>query len=211
MSPKEGKVQKIEKLQQGSWAIHMEGNKTPLLTRQKPLKHVAVGYEAKRGEVLSEGDANIHDVMATQGHEAAQNYMTNRIGEIYGREGVLRRHVELAVRNATGLVRVTDPGEHSGMIRGDYTMKTVADAMNRGNAGKSEIKYTSVLGPVGSIPLRRLPDWMARLQGENLSKSILTGAQHGQTSDLTGLHPIPGIAHGAAYGLKHEDHDVHSK
>lgn len=200
VAPQAAKVERVEKSQQGSWNIHLAGVKQPLRSRQKPLAAVKAGYTVTRGEVLSEGDPNIHDVMATQGHEAAQNYMAERIGEIYGREGVLRRHVELAVRNSTGLVRINNPGDHGGMLRGDYTMKTVADAMNRGaEPGKQPMTYTSILSPVGSIPLRRVSDWQAKLQGENLAKTIINAANQGQRSDTSGIHPIPGIAHGAGY------------
>ena len=138
-------------------------------------------------------------MLETQGFEAAQNHMTNRIGEIYGREGVLRRHVELGVRSATGVARVVDPGDHAGFIRGDRLMRTVADELNRNHPDKRPIRYDTLLKPVKSIPLARQNDWMARLQGENISESIITAAQHGQTSDTGGIHPIPGLAHGAHY------------
>jgi DNA-directed RNA polymerase subunit beta' len=200
VAPKDAVVTRVEKMPQGTYAIHLDGKK-PLFSRQVPKAHVKAGYGAKRGEVLTAGEPNIHDVLATQGHDAAQNFMTARIGDIYGREGVLRRHTELAVRNSMGLVRVTDPGGHSAVLRDDHMMRNAVDELNRSSTGKEPIKYETVLKPIESIPLKRQSDWMARLGAENLAKTMLQAAQHGETSHFDSLHPLPALAQGENYGL----------
>lgn len=199
VAPHETKVTKVEKLPQGTWSIHLD-DKKQLFTRQAPLPGVTPGYTAKKGEKLTLGHENIHDVLATRGHEAAQAYMTERIGTIYGREGVLRRHTELAVRNAMGLVQVVDPGGHSGVVRNDHMMKTMVDELNK-RSNKPPIKYEPVLSPLTSLPNKVQGDWMARLSGENLAKTMLQAAQHGETAHFDSLHPIPALAHGANYNL----------
>jgi hypothetical protein len=190
-------VTKVEKTPQGSYAIHVDGKAQ--FTRQAPMSHVKAGYTAKKGEVLSDGQANIHDVLATQGHEAAQQEMTKRISTIYGREGILRRHTELAVRNSMGMVRVTDPGGHGSVVRDDHMMKNTVDELNRTQPGKPPIRYDAVFKPIESVPLKRQGDWMARLGAENLSRTMLQAAQHGETSHFDSLHPLPALAHGALY------------
>ncbi len=157
----------------------------------------------RKGDKLTEGDPNIHDVLKTRGLDAVQHEMTKRIGDIYAKEGVLRRHAELAVRNATGVVRVTDPGEHGSYIRGDYLMKPVVDEVNRtALKGKQPIKAEPMLTPTKMIPLRHQKDFIARLQGERIGQHMTTAIQHGQESDISGRrHPIPGLAHGKLFGL----------
>jgi DNA-directed RNA polymerase subunit beta' len=190
-------VTKVERSREGVWAIHTEGSKRPLETRQKPLQHVVAGYKPHRGEVLTHGDPNVNDLMTTQGIDATQQHMVNKIGDIYAAEGVLRRHVELAVRSSTGVARVTDPGDHSHYLRGDFAQRTVLDELNRTVLqGKKPIEYTSVITPVGSVPERIQPDWMGKLQGENLSKTIRRAAQHLETANVRGSHPIPRLAYG---------------
>lgn len=202
VAPRDSKVESVDAARNGTWAVTLEGAKKPIYTRQKPLDHVKAGYAAKRGEVLTAGEPNLHDVLSTQGIEAVQQHMTNRIGDIYGREGVLRRHVELTVRNAAGLVHVQDPGGHTGILRGDYLMKPIADELNRTNPDKTAIKYEATLKPMKSLPQRSQPDFLARLMGENIARSLTIAAQHGHTSDTAGIHPIPGLAHGASYGVR---------
>lgn len=210
LAPHDGKVTKIEESRRGGWDIHLEGRKTPLYSRQKPYDFVRPGYQAKRGEQLTQGDANIHHILETKGLEAAQSHLTKEIGNIYGKEGILRRHVELLVRNTAGTVKVTDPGDHPHIVRGDHMMKPVIDEVNRAVlAGKEPIRYEPTLIAVGQHPIYMQKDWMARLQSERLTQSIATAAQQGQRSNLVGRHPIPGLAHGATFGTPPPPSTVH--
>lgn len=206
VAPASSKITKVNRLRDGRYEIYLSGRRRPLYTRQKPLPHVRVGYQAKRGEKLTSGQANIHSIVATQGLDAMQNEMAKRIGDIYAKEGVLRRHAELAVRSATGVVKVDDPGDHDAILRGDHLMKPVVDEINRTVLkGKRPIvaKPPESLVPAAQNPLRRVTDWMARLQGERLGESIRRGVQHGESSDLAGRHPIPGLAAGSHFGVPH--------
>lgn len=195
IAPRSGTVKTVHQTKGGDWQIKLDRGKVE--TRQKPLSHVKPGAEVRKGDLLTQGDPNIHDLLEHRGLDAVQAHMVDKIGTIYGREGVLRRHVELAVRSATGVVRVEDPGDHPGYIRGDMVQKPVLDEINRNVLkGKESIKYKSVLVGTKLIPFYRQPDWVARLQGERIGASLLTAVQHGQTSDSAGFHPIPSLVRG---------------
>lgn len=200
LAPGNSQIESVKKLVDGRYEIKFRGKKA-MFTTQKPLAHVTPGYTPKKGEKLTGGLANVRDVLKTQGLDAMQGYMAKEIGDVYAKEGVLRRHAELTVRSATGLVRITDPGDYHGMVRGDYVMKPVVDELNRTVLrGKRPIKFEAEVKSVKEVPNYRQPDWMARLQGEQLGKSLRTAIQTGQATDLAGLHPIPALAHGPTFG-----------
>lgn len=197
VAPKAGTVSRVSQSRAGVWNIHLAGARKPLETRQKPLAHVKPGATVERGEVLTHGDPNIWDLMHTRGIDAAQQHMVKKIGDIYAGEGVLRRHVELAVRTSTGLARITDPGDHESYIRGDYLQRPVIEELNRTVLkNRRPIHYEPVLSPISSLPDKSQPDWIGKLQGENIAKSITRAAQLGHRSDLAGRHPIPRLAQG---------------
>lgn len=201
LAPADGTVRSVEKTNRGGWDIHIAGRKNPLYSRQEPYSHVKAGYQVRKGEQLTGGEANVHHILETQGLDAVQHHLTKEIGQIYGNEGVLRRHVELMVRNATGAVKVTDPGDHGQVLRGDYLMKPVVDEINRtALKDKKPIRYESELISLSQRQKYLQPDWMARLQGEQLAREVVTAAQQGQRSRLVGGHPIPALAHGATFG-----------
>lgn len=193
-----GTVSKIDGDRRGGWNLHLQlGTRNKVIhSAQKPL--VARGHQFQKGDQLTAGEPNLRDLLKTRGLDAVQQHMSKKVGDIYAKEGVLRRHAELAVRHATSLVRVTDPGSHDSIVRGDYLMKQVADELNNTVLkNRTPIRYQSELVSMSQMPLRRQKDFIARLQGENLSQSLVTAIQHGHRSDLAGLHPVPALAFGA--------------
>lgn len=197
VAPRAGTIEKVTQTRAGVWNIHFDKAKKPLETRQKPLDTLKPGAVVTKGEVLTHGDPNIWHLTQTKGIDATQQHMVQKIGDIYAGEGVLRRHVELAVRTSTGLARVVDPGDHDSYLRGDHVQKSVLEEINRTVLrGKKPIHYEPVLSPLSSLPDKIQPDWMGRLQGENIAKTITRAAQHGHRSDVMGRHPIPRLAQG---------------
>ena len=200
IAQKQGQVTRVVKMPQGGYQIYTSYSRKPLFSRQAPKASVKPGYKFRQGEQLTGGVANVHDLVESRGVDAVQQHMVDRIGKIYAGEGVLQRHVELAVRNGTGLHRIDDPGDHEHFVRGDYVMKPVLDAVNRKVLkGKRGIVAKPVLKSIITAPQYAQKDWMARLQTEDLGKHIITGAQHGQRADLHGAHPIPGLAYGKEF------------
>ena len=194
-----GSITKVTKMPQGGWAISTTVSRKPLFSRQAPLPNIRVGYRFRKGEKLTEGDPNIHDLLKVQGLGAVQNHMVSRIGGIYTKEGVRQRHVEMAVRTATNLVRVDDPGDHPSAVRGDYMQKTVVDAVNRKlqQLGKRPIRFHVTLKSIAEIPRYRQKDFLGGMAGKNIADILTSSAVEGRTSNLTGLHPVPRIAVGA--------------
>lgn len=201
IAPRGGTVTKVEQQPQGGWNIHYGKSTQPLYSRQKPYDHIKPGYSFERGEQLTVGDPNLGMLARTRGLEAMQDWMVHRIGKIYEKEDVLRRHAELTVRNATNTVRVEDPGDHPSILRGDFLQKTVVDEIN--NTALKDKKPITVEPYLASTPVTtsaRQSDWLARLMSNNLPSHIISAASLGEKSDLHGNHPIPGLAFGAEFG-----------
>jgi hypothetical protein len=58
-----------------------------------------------------------------------------------------------------------------------------------------------VLKGINVMPLQVQEDWLAKMQHEKLRDSLLGAVAAGAASDLHGLHPVPGMAYGAEFGL----------
>jgi len=57
---------------------------------------------------------------------------------------------------------------------------------------------------VDMMPLSVQEDWMAKMQHVRLHNTLLESAATGGRSDIHSLHPIPGMAYGAEFGLNQE-------
>lgn len=67
----------------------------------------------KKGQPLTSGPLNPHDVMRLNGPESAQQYLVDEVQRVYRSQGVeiADKHVEIIVRQMTKKVKVLEPGD----------------------------------------------------------------------------------------------------
>lgn len=74
---------------------------------------VSNGQKITKGQPLTSGPMNPHDVMRLCGPEAAQQYLVDEVQRVYRSQGVeiADKHIEIIVRQMTKKVKVIDAGE----------------------------------------------------------------------------------------------------
>jgi DNA-directed RNA polymerase subunit beta' len=174
----------------------------------KPPK---VGDKVAPGQVLSDPsrtNVNVRDLYkATNSIEKVQNHMVNELHGIYGKEGVRRQHVELAVKNMSNITRVEDPGDDSDVIKGDFVATSSLQGKNRElvKKGKKPVMHKPVLRGIDVMPREVQEDWMAKMNHNRIRQTVADAATYGQASELHGTNPIPGMAYGAEFGMTEKD------
>ena len=85
-------------------------------------RHLTVfeGETVAKGEVVSDGPSNPHDILRLKGVEALANYITNEIQDVYRLQGVKinDKHVEVIVRQMLRKVEITGMGDSS-FVKGE--------------------------------------------------------------------------------------------
>ncbi|MDY6828628.1 MAG: DNA-directed RNA polymerase subunit beta' [Pseudomonadota bacterium] len=78
------------------------------------------GETVEKGEVVSEGAPNPHDILRLKGVAALANYIVNEIQEVYRLQGVKinDKHIEVIVRQMLRKVEIAAPGDSS-LIKGE--------------------------------------------------------------------------------------------
>ena len=71
------------------------------------------GDFVKKGQFLTEGLADPHEVLSILGESAAQEYLLSEIQKVYRLQGVTinDKHLEVIIARMFGKIRVTDPGD----------------------------------------------------------------------------------------------------
>ena len=90
-----------------------EGDKTEI-KYPIDLKPIGTsGNKIKKGQPLTTGSLNPHDVMRLCGPEVAQQYLVDEVQRVYRSQGVeiADKHVEIIVRQMTKKVKVVDAGD----------------------------------------------------------------------------------------------------
>ena len=85
-------------------------------------RHLGVyeGEHVEKGEVISEGPSNAHDILRLKGVEELAKYIVNEIQEVYRLQGVgiNDKHIEVIVRQMLRKVEITETGDSS-LVRGE--------------------------------------------------------------------------------------------
>ena len=90
---------------------------------------VEIGDQVKKGQKISNGIINPHDILATKGITATQDYMSDKLFEVAKDFGIKRRAVETVISGMTNLQVVKDPGD-SDMSYYDYAQSGAIDDYN---------------------------------------------------------------------------------
>jgi hypothetical protein len=199
-----GTIEKIVHEPAIGFIITIAGKEHRVVTGH-PLDHIKVGNAVRRGDPISTGPINPHELLAqTKSIGRVRNYMTDELmkKELYGGLGVRRRNVETVIKGMTNLSEVTDAPPHSPFMRGEHVPLSEIEAHNaRAEAeGHETVKHSPKLKPMEQAPLAGVEDWLARLNYQRLKETYTEGAAQGWKSNIK-KHPIPGLAHGAEFGL----------
>lgn len=96
-------------------------------------RHVSVfeGERVERGEVISEGELNSHDILRLKGVTALAEYLVKEIQDVYRLQGVKinDKHIEVIVRQMLRKVEITSVGD-TRLLRGEQVDQSVLMAEN---------------------------------------------------------------------------------
>ena len=96
-----------------------------LIPKHRQL-NVFEGEKVEKGEMISDGPSNPHDILRLQGIEALAHYITNEIQDVYRLQGVKinDKHVETIVRQMLRKVEITEMGDSS-FVKGEQVELSV--------------------------------------------------------------------------------------
>jgi DNA-directed RNA polymerase subunit beta' len=157
------------------------------------------------GDPISSGPVNPHELLPLTGVSKVQGHLARELHDIYGAQGIKRRHSEVLVRAVTGVTKVQDPGDNGDLIHGDFATAMDVAAWNAKNKGKKPVVHTPVLRGVRQVPVDVSEDWLARMNHERLKETVVEGAQRGWSTELHGRHPIPALIKGTEFGKGTEE------
>lgn len=161
-------------------------------------KQLVKGMQVRKGDPISKGLVNPHEMLPLAGIERVQGHLSGELHGVFGEHGIRRRNVEVVVKSLTNLSKIEDPGDRKDFLRGDYAPTSKLSALNRTELkGKDPIKHVPVLRGVDVLPLDMQEDWVAKLNHERLSSTVQNAAQQGWASKLHGTHPIGPVVQGS--------------
>ena len=151
--------------------------------------NVFEGETVEKGEVISDGPSNPHDILRLLGVVELAKYITNEIQDVYRLQGVVinDKHIEVIVRQMLRKVEITDPGETT-LLSGDQVEIThVLEANEKANAADKEpARFDRLLLGITKASLAT-ESFISAASFQETTRVLTEGAVTGKRDYLRGL------------------------
>ena len=109
----ETRIVRVTALEDGDGVVQGEYKEYTVYSGYKML--VEDGNIINKGDRITEGSLNPHDILAISGPKATQNYLVSQVVGVYKSQGVdiLSKHIEVMVRQMMRKVRIEESGDTS--------------------------------------------------------------------------------------------------
>ena len=150
---------------------------------------VKVGDAVKKGDVITDGSADIDELFKYAGKEKAEEYIIGEIKKLYELQGepVSRKHIEIIVRQMFSRVKVKSVGGTS-LIAGDTVELSEFQTENElaKSEGKEEAKGESVVLGITDVSLSR-KSFLSAASFQHTTRVLIQAAVEGAEDKLKGL------------------------
>jgi len=155
--------------------------------RRMPL--VKVGDAVEKGDLLTDGSADLVKLFKFAGREKTQEYIIHEIGKIYELQGasISRKHIEVVIKQMFSRVKVVENGG-TGFTNGDIV--EIAEAILENKRVKEEggevAKTRPLIYGITNVALSR-SSFLSSASFQNTNRILISAAIRGRTDNLTGL------------------------
>ena len=155
---------------------------------------VKAGDKVKKGELLTDGSADIAEIFKFGGKELVEKYIIREINKVYELQSasISRKHTEIIVRQMFSRRKIKDAGETNFSI-GDIVENTafmeensrIEELNGKDSEGKQAKAETVVLG-ITEVSLRT-KSWLSAASFQNTNRVLIENAIKGGIDSLRGL------------------------
>ena len=156
---------------------------------------VEEGQHIKKGDKITDGAVNPHDILDIMGAQAVQDYLISEVQSTYRLQGVdiNDKHIEVIVRQMLKKVKVDDPGSTDFMPgqmynRNDvlYANKLIKERIANGEEGLKEATWTQQLLGITKASLAT-DSFLSAASFQETTRVLTDAAIKGKVDPLVGL------------------------
>jgi DNA-directed RNA polymerase subunit beta' len=155
----------------------------------KRVPFVKVGDKVNKGDLITDGSADIDEVFDFGGAEKAKNYVIGEVGKIYELQGetVARKHIEIIVKQMFSRRKVTNTGD-TNLAEGTITDELQLHEENTlaKKTGGAPAKAEPVVMGITEVSLSR-KSFLSAASFQHTTRVLINSAVRGSEDDLVGL------------------------
>lgn len=150
---------------------------------------VKVGQEVKKGDLLTDGSADLDEYFRYAGREKCERYVIHEVSKIYELQGaaVSHKHIELIVRQMFSRRRVKDAGQ-TRFTRGDVVEVSELVKANKlaREQGLEEAKADPIIMGITEVSLSRT-SFLSAASFQHTPRVLIQASIKGVEDELVGL------------------------
>ena len=156
--------------------------------RRQPL--VKVGSKVVKGQLITDGSADINEIVKYGGKEMAEEYIVDEINKVYDLQSasISRKHIEIIIRQMFSRKRIKDAGDTTfspGEIVENIELIEENNRVETEENGKPAVASTIVLG-ITEVSLTT-KSWLSAASFQNTNRVLINNAVRGGVDNLRGL------------------------
>ncbi len=184
---KDGKEKIIKVLSDSK--VDGKSNEIEYLAPFRRMPIVKVGGKVKKGELLTDGSADIAEIFKHGGKEMVEEYIIHEINKVYELQSasISRKHIEIIIRQMFSRRKIKDAGETNFSI-GDIVENTalIEENVRVRDIGGKEAKAEIVALGITEVSLRT-KSWLSAASFQNTNRVLIENAIKGGIDSLRGL------------------------
>tara|TARA_R110002110_G_scaffold415719_2_gene654261 strand:- start:27880 stop:32091 length:4212 start_codon:yes stop_codon:yes gene_type:complete len=153
-------------------------------------RHVAVfeGEHVEKGEVISDGPSNPHDILKLLGSAALANYVVDEVQDVYRLQGVgiNDKHIEVIIRQMLRKVIITDPGDTKLLQNEQLDIIHVQDVNSELKEDQLPARFDRVLLGITKASLAT-ESFISAASFQETTRVLTEAAVSGKRDELRGL------------------------
>ncbi len=150
---------------------------------------VKAGDRVKKGDLLTDGSADISAMFKFGGKELVEKYIIREINKVYELQSasISRKHTEIIIRQMFSRRKIKDAGE-TNFSTGDIVENTafIEENMRVAELGQKEAKAEVVVLGITEVSLRT-KSWLSAASFQNTNRVLIENAVKGGVDSLRGL------------------------
>jgi len=150
---------------------------------------VSVGQKVKKGDLLTDGSAELVELFKYAGKEITEDYIIHEISRIYDLQGaaISRKHIEVIVRQMFSRKRIKNPGDTHFSV-GDIVEDTAFMEENKKviASGGEEAKVENLVLGISEVALTA-KSFLSAASFQNTTRVLIRNAIKGARDELRGL------------------------
>ncbi len=158
-----------------------------VLIKRTPL--VKVGDKVKKGDLLTDGSADITEIFKYGGKHRAEDYIINEVNKIYELQGasISRKHIEVIIRQMFSRRKIKDAGDTVFSI-GEVVeyAEFVKENKKAEEEGYEKAKGDCVVLGISDVAITT-KSWLSAASFENTTRVLIDAAIKGKVDKLRGL------------------------